>query len=145
MNRQNHRDMVIQFGQNTAEMRVPCVAMDDIRVHTHGVEIRATTDRSKHRIQILGTTKNRGIDSKSSDSQVWLVDFLIPKTAYLDIHYLCQFATQVIDMNTCAPINARRVLIRQKESFHSGIKDSRRSEGKLVALESFLHPQIIRG
>ena len=57
MNRQNHRDMVIQFGQNTAEMRVSCVAMDDIRVHTHGVEIRATTDRSKHRIQILGLRK----------------------------------------------------------------------------------------
>ena len=59
-----------------------------------------------------------------------LVDFLIPKTAHLDIHDLCQFTTQVIDVNTCTPINVRGVLVRQKECFHSGSKDRRRAEGK---------------
>ena len=48
MNRQNHRNMVIEFGQNTAEMGVPGVAMDDIRVDTRRVKVRATTDRAKH-------------------------------------------------------------------------------------------------
>ena len=62
---------------------------------------------------------------------MWLVDFLISKTAYLDIHDLCQFTAQVIDVNTCAPINVWGVLVRQKEGFHSGIKDRRRSEGKI--------------
>ena len=97
--------------------------MDDICVHTHRVEVRATTDRSKHRIEILGATENRGIDPESSYSQMWLVDFLFAKTAYLDIHYLCQLTTQVIDVNTCAPINIRGIFIRQKEGFHAGIKD----------------------
>jgi hypothetical protein len=54
---------------------------------------------------------------------MWHVDFLISKTAYLDIHYLCQFTTQVIDVNTCTPINVRGILVRQKEGFHAGIKD----------------------
>ena len=104
--------------------------MDDICVHTHRIEVRATTDRSKHRIEILGATENRGIDPESSYSQMWLVDFLFAKTAYLDIHYFCQFATQVINVNTGAPINIRGIFIRQKEDFHGGIKDGRRPEGK---------------
>jgi hypothetical protein len=54
---------------------------------------------------------------------MWHVDFLISETAYLDIHYLCQLTTQVIDVNTCAPINIRGIFIRQKEGFHAGIKD----------------------
>jgi hypothetical protein len=54
---------------------------------------------------------------------MWLMDFLIPKTAYLDIHDLSQFTTQVIDVNTCTPINVWGVLVRQKEGFHSSIKD----------------------
>jgi len=130
MDRQYHRDMVIELGQNTSEMRVPCVAMDDVRIHTRGVEVCATTDGAKHRIQILGRTESRRIDAKSSNSQMRLVDFLMAKTAHLDVHYLCQFTTQVIDMNTCAPINVWGVLVRQKEGFHSGIKDRRRPEGK---------------
>jgi hypothetical protein len=60
-----------------------------------------------------------------------LVNFLIPKTADLDIHYLCQFTTEIVDVNTRAPINVRGVLVRQKEDFHPGIKDRTRREGKL--------------
>ena len=88
------------------------MAMDDICIHSYRVEVRATTDRTKYGIEILRTMENRRIDPESSDSQMWLVDFLIPKTAYLDIHYLCQFTTQVIDVNTCAPINVRGILVR---------------------------------
>src|ERR1700732_4836779 len=135
MNRQDHRDVVIQFSQNAAEMRIPGVAMDNVCVDPRRVKGRATTDRTKNRIQIFGRTEARRIDAKSFDLQMRQVDFLIPKTAYLDIHDLCQFTAQVIDVNTCAPINVWGVLVRQKEGFHCGIKDRRRSEGKFRRAE----------
>src|SRR6202030_1310755 len=118
-----------------AEMRVPGVAVDNICVDTRRVEIRATTDRAKNRIQVFGRTEARHIDAKTFNLQMRLVYFLIPKTAYLDIHDLCQFTAQVIDVNTRAPINIWGVLIGQKEGFHSGIKDGRESEGKCRGAE----------
>ena len=66
MNRQNHRNMVIELGQNTAEMGVPGVAMNDICVDADRVEVRTTTDCAKHGIQILGTTKSRRVNAESS-------------------------------------------------------------------------------
>ena len=121
MDRQNHWNMIIELGQNTAEMRVPGVAMDNVRVYSRSVEVRTTTDRSEYRIQILGRAKRCRVDSETLHLQMWLFHVLVTETAYFDVHYLCQFAAQIIDVDSCAPINVRGVFVRQKEGFHTGI------------------------
>ena len=121
MDRQDHRHMIIELGQDTAEMRVPGVAMDDVRVYSRRVEVRTTTDRSEYRIQILGRAKRCRRRTRillPSNVAVLRPD---PQTAYFDVHYLRQFTAQVIDVDSCAPINVWGVLVRQKEGFHTGI------------------------
>src|SRR5208337_3987162 len=120
MNCQNQRNVIVELRQNPAEMGVPSVAMNDVRIHTDCVEVSTTPNRSEHGVQILRTTENCRIDTESSDSQMWLVNFLVSKAAYLDIHNLCQSAAQVIDVNTCTPIDIGGILVRQKECFHTG-------------------------
>ena len=48
MNRYNKRQAVILFRQNTTEMRVPGVAMHEIRIDFRGVEVGAAPDRPKN-------------------------------------------------------------------------------------------------
>lgn len=49
MNRDDQRDPVIHLGQNSAKMRVPGMAMDDVRVRTRGIEVGASAHSAKHR------------------------------------------------------------------------------------------------
>src|SRR5271165_2713757 len=130
MNCQNQRNVIVELRQNPAEMGVPSVAMNDVRIHTDCVEVSTTPNRSEHGVQILRTTENCRIDTESSDSQMRLVNFLVSKAAYLDIHNLCQPAAQVIDVNTCTPIDIGGILVRQKECFHPASKNSRIQEFK---------------
>src|SRR5206468_9921239 len=102
-------------------MSVPGVAMDHVCIHPHRIEVCATADRAEYRIKVLRTMENRGIHTKTAHCKIFLVDFLIPETSHLDLHYLCQFTTQIITVNTGAPINVRGVFVRQKEGLHSGI------------------------
>src|SRR5271166_3220348 len=109
-------------------MGVPGVAVNDVGVHTGRVEVRAAANGSEHGVEVLWTTEICRINTESADSQIRLVNFLISEAAYLDIHYLCQFAAQVIDVNTCTPIDIGGILVRQKECFHTGSKESRTQE-----------------
>src|SRR5271165_1260324 len=120
MNCQNQRNVIVELRQNPAEMGVPGVAMNDVGIHTERVEVSTTPNRSENGVQILRTTENGRIDTKSSDIQMRLINFLVSKAAYLDIHNLCQSAAQVIDVNTCTPIDTGGILVRQKECFHTG-------------------------
>src|SRR5271165_5115763 len=120
MNCQNQRNVIVELRQNPAEMGVPSVAMNDVRIHTDGVKVSTTPNRSENGVQILRTTENCGINTESSDSQIRVVNFLISKAAYLDIHNLCQSAAQVIDVNHFPPIDIGGILVRQKECFHTG-------------------------
>src|SRR5580693_3175995 len=130
MDCENQRNVIIELGQNPAEMGVPGVAVNDICIHTNCIEVCTAPDCSKYGVQILRTTKDRGINTESPDGQIRLVNFLVSKAADLDIYNLCQFAAQVIDVNTCTPIDIGGILVRQKECFHMGSKDSRRQELK---------------
>src|SRR5271166_6851180 len=125
MNCQNQRNVIVELRQNPAEMGVPGVAMNDVCIHTERVEVSTTPNRSEHGVQILRTTENGRIDTKSSDIQMRLINFLVSKAADLDIHNLCQSAAQVIDVNTCTPVDIGGILVRQKECFHPASKNLR--------------------
>src|ERR1700757_3155399 len=97
--------------------------MNDVCIDPRRIEVCAPADRTKNRVQIFGGMERRRFDAEPFYGQMWLMEFLIPKTAHFDIHDLSQLTTQVVDVNTCAPINIWGVLVRQKEGFHSSIKD----------------------
>src|SRR5208282_994710 len=126
----NQRNVIVELRQNPAEMGVPGVAMNDVCIYTKCVEVSTTPNRSKHGVQILRTAEDCRINTESLDSQMRVVNFLISKAAYLDIHNLCQSAAQVIDVNTCTPVDIGGILVRQKECFHPASKNSRIQEFK---------------
>ena len=49
MDRHNKRNPVVLLRENTAEMQIPGMTMDQVGVDVGGVEIGATADRAKDR------------------------------------------------------------------------------------------------
>src|SRR6516162_17795 len=66
MDGQNHRNVIVNFGENCPKMCVPGVAMDDICVDAYSIEIDRSADRSEDRVQVFWTMEDCRIYAKSS-------------------------------------------------------------------------------
>src|SRR5215470_17655659 len=99
-------------------MAIPCVAMHEIGVNVHSVEICAAPHRTESRTQRLWARKITRIQFKADDFEVAFIDTLIAEATHFYGHSLGQLARQIAYMHTRAAINVRRILVSQEKDLH---------------------------
>ena len=118
MGRDQKRNPVIQFGQNPAEVAVPCVAMHQIGIDVGSVEVDVALKRAENRLQRLGTSEVAGIEIETRDFEPALFEILITEAANIDIDRLCQLAREITDVDARAAINVGRIFVSEEEDLH---------------------------
>src|SRR5207248_3402696 len=108
-----------QFRNDPAEMAVPGVTMNQFGVDVHAVEIDAATKRAKNRLQRLRTSEAAGIEFESGDLEAAFGEILVAEAANIYLDRFGQFTREVIDVDSGAAVNVRRILVGEKEDFHA--------------------------
>jgi hypothetical protein len=117
--RDHERDSVIQFRENAAEMAVPSVTMHQSGVDVGGVEIDAASERTEDRLQRLGASEAAGIEIEPRDFEPALFGILIAEAANIDIDRFRQLTREIINVDTGAAVNVRRIFVGEEEDFHA--------------------------
>ena len=118
MSRDDERDSVIQFREDSAEMTVPGVTMHQIGVDVRGVEIDIAAKRPEDRLQRLRTSEAVGVEIEPRDFEPALFEILIAEAANIDIDRLRQLAREITNVHTGAAVNVRRIFVGEEEDFH---------------------------
>src|SRR6202035_870928 len=119
MSRDHERDSVIQFCHNAAEMAVPGVAMNKVRVDVGAIEVDAATKRAENGVQRFRRSEVTRVESEAGDFEASLGEILVAEAANIDIDRFGQLAREISDVDTGAAVNVRRILVREKEDFHA--------------------------
>src|SRR6476619_845088 len=118
MGRDHERHAVIHLREDAAEMAVPSVAMHEVGVDVHRVEIGAATHRAEHGAQWFGTGESVRVQLKPADGQISFLPFLVAETAHFNGHRFRPLARQIIDVHTGAAVNVRRIFVGEEERLH---------------------------
>src|SRR5439155_21738673 len=119
MDRNDQRNSVILFRQNPAEMAVPRVAMHEIGIDIRSVEIGASPHCAESGAQWLWTSKIARVEFESDDFEIAFLKMLVAKATHFYLHGLGQLTREVAHVHTGAAVNVRRILVSQKEGFHT--------------------------
>src|SRR5438874_4600733 len=119
MDRNYHRNSVILFRQNPAEMAVPRVAMHEIGIDIRSVEVRAPPHCAESRAQWFWTSKIARVEFESDDLEIAFLKTLVAKATHFHRQHLRQLTRQITHVHTSAAVNVRRILVSQKEDFHA--------------------------
>ena len=95
------------------------MAMHEIGIDVHSVEICAAPHRTESRTQRLWTRKISGVQFEADDFEIALVDTLIAEATHFDRYSLGQFARQIPYMHARAAINVRGILVSQEKDLHA--------------------------
>ena len=125
MSRDDERDSVIQFREDSAEMAVPGVAMHQIRINVRGVEIDAPPHRTKSRLQRLRTSELACVELDAGDFEIPFLKPLIAEATDFDRHRPGQLAREITDMHAGAAINVRRIFVGEEKDLHAVFLNAR--------------------
>jgi hypothetical protein len=88
----DERKAVIYFRQDSTEMAVPRVTMNDVCVDLGCIEIGAASHRTKNGTQRLRAGESGCVELESLHAKISRLESLISKTANFDWHRLRQLA-----------------------------------------------------
>src|SRR5262249_17296393 len=117
--RDDEWNAVVLFGQNSPEMTVPSVTMNEIGVDVRGVECEITLNGAENRLQRFRTSELTRVEIVSPHLQSALFEILIPEATNIDIDRFRQFAREIAHVDTGAAVNVRRILVSQEEDLHA--------------------------
>src|SRR6266480_4133888 len=119
MDRNDQRNSVILFRQNSAKVTVPRVAMHEIGIDIHCIEVGAPPHCAESGAQRLRASKIARVEFEADDLEIALLKTLVAKATHFHRHYLRQLTRQITHVHTSAAVNVRRILVSQKEDFHA--------------------------
>src|SRR5207253_1563441 len=105
------RNSVVFLRENTAEVRIPGVTMNKIGVDVCGVEIETALNGAEDRLQGFGTGELARIELVSPHLQPPVREILIAKATNIDIDGFRQLAREIINVDSGAAVNVRRVFV----------------------------------
>src|SRR5437762_4662678 len=120
MDRNDQRNSVILFRQNSAKMTVPRMTMHNISIDVRGIEIGAPPHCAESGTQWRWASKIPRVDFKANDLEIAFLKRLVAKAAHFHRHHLRQLTRKVAHVHTGAAVDVRRILVSQKDDFHAG-------------------------
>ena len=118
MSRDDERDSVIQFREDSAEMAVPGVTMHQIGIDVRCGEIDAAPHRAKSRFQRLRASETARVELDTGDLEISFFEMLIAKATDFDGHCLGQLAREITGMHARAAVNVRRIFVGEEKDLH---------------------------
>jgi hypothetical protein len=115
---------VVQLREDAAEMGIPGVEVDDVRIDSVRVEIEAALKGTKDGMERFRRGVGRGIDAESGHRRIRAGLELVAETAYLHLAEFRQFAGEVLHVDPRAPVNMGRILVREKKGLHRSGQES---------------------
>jgi hypothetical protein len=94
------------------------VAMYEVGIDVHGIEIRATPHGTESRTQRLWACEITRIQFEAYDLEVAILETLVAKAPDFDGHRFRQLLRQMANVNTRAAIDVRRILVSQEQDLH---------------------------
>ena len=100
-------------------MGVPGVAVDHVGVDGVGDPVDRPLEHLHRRTELRRGRRGQFFrHAVALHAQPPLADVLVAEAADLDIDQACQFARQVLNMNTGATVDIRRILIGEEQGLH---------------------------
>src|SRR5436189_1364178 len=118
MDGNDKRNSVSLLCENPAKVSIPSVTMDDIGIDVRSVEINTPPHGAENRAQWLWTGKIARVQFEADDFEVAFLKTLVAKATHFHRHHLSELAREIAHMHASAAVNARRILVSQKEDFH---------------------------
>src|SRR5438105_5608195 len=119
MNRNNKRNAVILFRQDAAEMAVPRMTMDQVRIDVSGVEIDASPHCTESGAQWFWAGEIARVEFEANDLELAFFKMLVAKASHFHWHRLCQLAREITHVHTRPAIDVRRILICEEKNLHA--------------------------
>src|SRR5438874_1494769 len=118
MDRDDKRDAIILFCQNSAKMSIPRVTMHQVGIDVGGVEIEASPHRPESGPQWFRAGELARVEFEANDLEVAFFKMLVAKAAHFHWHRLCQLAREITHVHTRPAIDVRRILICEEKDLH---------------------------
>src|SRR6476660_3159223 len=118
MNRNDKRNAIILFSQNSAKMSVPRVTMHQVGIDVCGVEIEASPHRPESGPEWFRAGEFARVEFEASDLEVAFFKMLVAKATHFDRHGLCQLAREITHVHTRAAIDMGRILVCEEKNLH---------------------------
>jgi len=100
-------------------MAIPGMAMHEIGVDVHGVEIRATPYRAESRTQRLWAGEITRVQFETDDLKITFLEMLVAKATHFDGDRFCQFSRQIANVHARTAIDMRRIFVSQEQHLHA--------------------------
>jgi hypothetical protein len=114
----DERHPVGQLCHDAAKVRVPCVAVDNVRIDAEGIEVHAPAGCAEDALQVLGAVERAVVQIEALCRQFAPVNVLLAETANLDRDVLSHLAAEVVHMNAGPAIDIRGILVAEQKYFH---------------------------
>ena len=106
------------MSEDPAEVRIPSVEMHNVGIDFFGVKIKTLLKCCENGLEGFRGGIRRKICADSVDRRISPFFELISKAANLHFADFCQLACQILDMNTGASVDVRRILVGEKQGLH---------------------------
>src|SRR4029077_5746936 len=100
-------------------MAIPGMAMHEVGVDVHGVEIRATPYRAESRTQRFWAGEITCIQFEADDLEIAFLETLVAKATHFDGDRFRQLSRQIANVHARAAIDIRRILVSQEQDVHA--------------------------
>ena len=111
MGRNDEGNPIVLLRENSPEVRIPGVTVNEIRVDVRGVEIETALHRAEDRLQRFRTGKLARVEVVSPHLQPIFLKILVAEAAHIDIDCLRELACEITNVHSGATVNVRRVFV----------------------------------
>src|SRR2546423_15568146 len=116
MDRDDKRDAIILFCQNSAKMSIPRGTRHQVGIDVVGVEFEASPHRPESGPQWFRAGELARVEFEANDLEVAFFKMLVAKATYFDRHGLCQLAREITHVHTRAAIDMGRILVCEEKN-----------------------------
>src|SRR6266704_6724054 len=118
MDRNNKREAIILFCQNSAKMSVPRVTMHQVGIDVCGVVIDASPYCPESGAQWFRAGELTRVEFEANDLEVAFFKMLVAKATHFHRHGLSQLAREITHVHTGTAVDVRRILVCQEKNLH---------------------------